>query len=50
MELSCSNIKKFQGLETVKKKFLIFQETGTLKKHLILREMELFSPPQEKFL
>ena len=30
--------------------FLIFQETGTLKKLLIFREIKLFSPPRENFL
>ena len=29
-----------------RKKFLIFQETGTLKKLFIFQEMELFSPPR----
>ena len=29
--------------------FLIFQETGTLKKLLIFREIKLFSPPRENF-
>ena len=33
-----------------RKKCLIFEETETLKKILIFREMELFSPPRENFL
>ena len=39
MELSGSNIKKFQETDAGKK-FLIFQGTETLKKLLIFREMK----------
>ena len=45
-----SNIKKFQETETPDKKFLIFQETRTLKKLLKFREMKLCSPPREQSL
>ena len=31
-------------METLKKKFIIFQETETLQKSLLCREMELFTP------
>ena len=52
-KLSCSNIKMFFlyfGKWRLRKRFLIVQETETLKKLLIFREMELFNPSSKKVI
>ena len=42
-------LKNFRNRKP-RKKFLIFDETETLKRILVFWEMELFSPPRENFL
>ena len=50
LEISSSNIKKFQEMEALKKKIRFISRNGIPKKLLIFWEMELFSPLQENFL
>ena len=50
IELLSSNFKEIQETGTPKNKFLMFQEMETLKKLLIFRETEPFSPPRENFI